>query len=282
MLYSTSLAIHRLATKLEQGWDEKIKWTDSAGDVHYDTVFQSSILSQLQAEIYEPRAMTSSENKNANKAGSRPPGNTEALHLHEECVEVLTEARRDLKRATGLDTPVLGVLARHIEERGSDLLPGFGTDRLLSDIQSDLRRKVTQARILLGYDVAKKALPDMPCEQCGGLLVVAEDVSSDVTCVGTEELPSCGKVYRRREWVPMLEKINSRVSTEAACAYTGRSMRTLYRWASEGRIRRYGSPHRGRTKWDLSELPQAVPGQPQPAPPPLPTAHPHASTAVDR
>lgn len=275
---SLSLPIHRLATQLEQGWDERIQWTDAEGVKHFDTVYQPSILAQLQVEIYEPRAMTSSENKNANKAGSRAPGNTEALHLREECIEALSETRKALKACSGLDTPSLGAQVAYIEGRISATAPDYQTEQFLRDIKKDLGSKVAHARIILGYDVPQKALPDMPCERCKGVLVVAEDASSDVRCVGRAPAPSCGKVYRRHDWVPMLQKIQARVSTVAACTYTGRSLPTLYRWALEGRVHRYGSPHRGRSTWDLSELPEAVPGQPLPPPPPLPTARTHADT----
>lgn len=53
--------------------------------------------------------------------------------------------------------------------------------------------------------------------------------------------------------------------TEAACLYTGRTRETLYRWAREGRIHRYGA--RARRLWDLDELPGRVPGQFVPEPP---------------
>lgn len=58
--------------------------------------------------------------------------------------------------------------------------------------------------------------------------------------------------------------------TEAAVLYTGRPRGTLYRWAHEGRITRYGT--RSRALWDLDRLPPAVPGGALPPPPPLPHA----------
>lgn len=53
--------------------------------------------------------------------------------------------------------------------------------------------------------------------------------------------------------------------TEAACRYTGRKPEVLYRWAREGRIRRYGT--RQCRLWDLTEMTAHVPGQPLPKPP---------------
>ena len=46
------------------------------------------------------------------------------------------------------------------------------------------------------------------------------------------------------------------VTAADAAHYTGRSVGTIWRWASEGRISRYGS---GKTvRYDLRELPRAV------------------------
>jgi len=46
------------------------------------------------------------------------------------------------------------------------------------------------------------------------------------------------------------------VSTEDAAVYTGRSVGTIWRWASEGRIRRYGS---GKSvRYDIDDLPRAT------------------------
>lgn len=56
------------------------------------------------------------------------------------------------------------------------------------------------------------------------------------------------------------------VDTAAACAYTGRARQVLYRWASEGRITRYGSS--GTALWDVLELPgRGRDGKPGAAPP---------------
>lgn len=56
------------------------------------------------------------------------------------------------------------------------------------------------------------------------------------------------------------------VDTAAACAYTGRARQVLYRWASEGRITRYGSA--GTALWDVFELPgRGRDGRPGAAPP---------------
>lgn len=46
------------------------------------------------------------------------------------------------------------------------------------------------------------------------------------------------------------------VSTEDAAYYAGRPVGTIWRWASEGRISRYGSGKA--VRYDVDELPHAV------------------------
>jgi hypothetical protein len=60
------------------------------------------------------------------------------------------------------------------------------------------------------------------------------------------------------------------VDTETAAHYVERSVWTIYRWASEGRLTRHGKRGRNGARWDLRELEQSQPraGQPDPPPPP--------------
>ncbi|WP_435111889.1 helix-turn-helix transcriptional regulator [Nocardiopsis synnemataformans] len=60
------------------------------------------------------------------------------------------------------------------------------------------------------------------------------------------------------------------VDTEAAELYTGRPRTTLYRWAHEGRVTKYGTRGKGRALWNLNELPACPEGGTPPPPPPLP------------
>lgn len=78
------------------------------------------------------------------------------------------------------------------------------------------------------------------------------------------------------------------VDTEAAEHWTSRPRGTLYRWATEGRITRYGTRGHWGARWDLDELPRyrhmcsptCLSGQgcpPLPDPPPVPHPSPHNS-----
>lgn len=71
---------------------------------------------------------------------------------------------------------------------------------------------------------------------------------------------------------------------EYAVAYTRRPASTLRRWASEGRIQRYGSG-RGKVRYRMDELPHATQDEGTgewhlPPPPPLPHNRAGAPTAA--
>lgn len=59
------------------------------------------------------------------------------------------------------------------------------------------------------------------------------------------------------------------VDTEAAAAYAGRDIAVIYRWASEGRLTRYGGRGKGGAKWDIRQIPEwkEDSGRPRPSPP---------------
>lgn len=60
------------------------------------------------------------------------------------------------------------------------------------------------------------------------------------------------------------------VDTEAAAAHAGRPITVIYRWASEGRITRYGGRGKRGALWDIREIPSWTEGKgPKPAPPPV-------------
>ncbi|MFE0101181.1 hypothetical protein [Streptomyces sp. NPDC059009] len=80
-----------------------------------------------------------------------------------------------------------------------------GHDDLVYEVKEDLRKRVRSARIILGYDAPQRMLKDSVCGDCGGALIVADDASSDVRCIGTPEAPSCGTKYFRWQWIELLE-----------------------------------------------------------------------------
>ncbi|MFF7881039.1 DNA-binding protein [Streptomyces sp. NPDC020794] len=56
------------------------------------------------------------------------------------------------------------------------------------------------------------------------------------------------------------------VTAAIASTWTGRPVGTIWRWASEGRINRYGGTGKD-VRYDLRELPPATEAGPGPAPP---------------
>lgn len=64
-----------------------------------------------------------------------------------------------------------------------------------------------------------------------------------------------------------MERRQFLTTIDGAVQWTGRPAGTIWRWASEGRIRTYGHG-RGRVRYDLAELePKAIDGTPCPTPP---------------
>jgi hypothetical protein len=253
--------------QLTTGWNEKVEFVEIIDGIKYHrSVYarQDSLISQLSREIAQVRNIKHSEDKKANKSQSSAPGKTEALHLIEDIDASVKEATANLRLVIGLfKVQTFGFYGLVEMAANRDATPQSAA--ILLEIREAFRTHIKAARIMLGYDVRRKALPDTPCGQCAGVLVVAEDSDSDVQCV------SCGHRYRRHEWVRLLSRISGLVDTVTAVAYTGRPVGTLYRWKSEGRVTAYAAAGtRGTPRWDLAELPQYVPGEPMPAAPHLP------------
>lgn len=260
------MELNRLLT---MGWTETIKFKDEFGKTHYRDSFQEPLIAQLAEEVSQPRAPRGSDgSKNANKSTSSMPGNEQALFLLEETHEALAETRKLLNLSLRYEADdkrfMLGELAQRTPDQDA-----------LKECVAILARRVKAARILLGYETEKIELANAECEECGGTLVVARDVSTDVMCVGADEIRGCGKRYRRRDFVKLLEGKKYLVDTAAAVLWTGRPIGTLQRWRHEGRVTKHGQGKPGQVRWDLRELPQAVEGEPLPPPPPLPNARTH-------
>jgi hypothetical protein len=75
----------------------------------------------------------------------------------------------------------------------------------IRDVVRGLRTMERKIRLFLGYDAQKRLLADTSCDKCGGALIVAEDASSDVRCIGTPSERSCGHVYPRWQWISLYE-----------------------------------------------------------------------------
>lgn len=156
-------------------------------------VRQASLLDQLTGEAsgYAPTQLGGIR---GGKPKSKPPATLDMMELVGAIDTMLNnmgaegKARRDRLRH-------LVSMSIRIDERE-------WTDRVTVQV----RRFIKTARIMLQYDVPSRVLRDVVCGECGGALVVAIDATSDVRCVGGEETTACGQVYRRYEWVDLLER----------------------------------------------------------------------------
>lgn len=185
-------ALAEVVNHLVDGWTERIEYKVMRNrqiEERAVSVKQDSIITQLEGEV--SGYPTGSLGVRWGKPGSRPPGTLDLLgHL-----ESLDAYLRDM-----------GATGRTREQRLRSLVSLDADEDASRLLLRDLRRFVRTARIMLGYDMPKRALRDVVCGKCEGVLAVAIDASSDVVCVGKPgERAPCGTVYARWQWVDLLE-----------------------------------------------------------------------------
>ncbi|WP_055563631.1 hypothetical protein [Streptomyces atriruber] len=228
-----------LVAQLAGGWDERIEYEvpvtqhvalcqlrrsamppgrrkhyECGCPVHFEARAQTtqlpSLLDQLQEAVAEPVSKAGGDGIGAmDRPHSNPPGNGEALAV---LLSVTADARKyydALRRVLYPD---------HGERKGVTVISALraipdwcamaseaGHDDLVYEVKEDLRKRVRTARIILGYDSPMAMIEDTVCGDCGGALIVADDASTDVRCIGTPEAPSCGAKYFRWDWIRLLE-----------------------------------------------------------------------------
>lgn len=154
-------------------------------------VRQASLLDQLTGEAsgYAPTQLGGIR---GGKPKSKPPATLDMMEL----VGTIEQFVADRDGKTLRDR--LRALVSYSMADSTDLWTDWAC--------AQVRRYIKTARIMLQYDVPSRVLRDVVCGECGGALVVAIDATSDVRCVGGEETTACGQVYRRYEWVDLLER----------------------------------------------------------------------------
>jgi hypothetical protein len=163
-----------------------------------ERVYQHSLLDQLTSEAsgYAPSVMGS----RGGKPGSKPPATLDMLDLVQTIDMFLCKAGAEGKtRIEKLRNLVMMSMKMYTVEEPS-------SDEWTRRVCVHLRKFIKTARIMLQYDVPSRVLRDAVCGGCGGTLAVAVDATSDVRCVGKSGATSCGQVYRRYEWVDLLER----------------------------------------------------------------------------
>lgn len=231
--------IAALVSQLADGWDERIEYQipitrhvtlcqvrraamSPARRKHHECECPSHhearantrrvppLLDQLQDAIAEPVSLAGGDGSGSgDKPHSNPPGNQEAF----ECLLGI------MAKAHGFYDALRDVLYPEHGQRTAATVPGAlralpdwcamasesGYDDLVYEIKEDLRRRVRTARIILGYDSPMRMLAQVLCGNCNGALIVADDASTDVRCIGTPDAPSCGTKYPRWDWIKLLE-----------------------------------------------------------------------------
>jgi ribosomal protein S27E len=230
--------IASLTAQLADGWEERIEYQVSvkrhvtlcqlrrsvmspARQRHYEcecpqgieararTVQLPSLMDQLQEAVAEPVSIAGGDGASGDKPHSKAPGNQEALDLllsvkqdAYECYTALRRAFYPTHAARGLPRVVSALRA----------LPDWcamanesGYEQVVCDVKEILRKRVRSARIILGYDTRQSMLADVVCGDCGGALIVADDASTDVRCIGTPDAAPCGNRYFRWDWINLLE-----------------------------------------------------------------------------
>lgn len=185
---------------LLRGWSEPIEFTTrtSGLDVR-KTVHRkyASLLSQLAENASQPMQAGARGPSGPNKAGSRPPTNSQYSDCIDGIQEQATEALIELHvafRPYGkqsvewlLSNLEFEVTHRYLAQQAECFRAAETVDRM-----------VRKARVLLGYETRLIILADTSCHQCHGTLTVAADASTDVVCL------DCGHSYSRMKWIDLL------------------------------------------------------------------------------
>lgn len=175
------------------GWNERVSFM-VAVNVNGEQVYerrtesrrQAPYLTQLAQSVYYV-PVRGGGGGSVNKPESKIPGNL--VRPDELMCEVQEIATKYLGYAC---RPVGNALRALAECEDGELV-------------RELRYVERKIRLFLGYDAEKRLLADMLCDKCGGALIVAEDASSDVKCIGTPSERSCGHSYPRWQWISLYE-----------------------------------------------------------------------------
>jgi hypothetical protein len=180
---------------------ERIEYRTAGGEERiYNRVFPG-LLAQLHHESTVPMASKPQGGGSPNPSVSRSPMN----QTYADCIEQIEE---EAVNEMGLWAEPCQC-AYNLPHLLADLLhmvESNATEDLHSCRRTEQRARmwVRNARVLLGYETRKIALPDTVCGTCGGALIVAADASTDVQCIGTPTNPSCGMSYERLRWIDLL------------------------------------------------------------------------------
>lgn len=195
---------------LVNGWRERVEYNVKIGkDVEARAKTMRHVALILQLQEMSLTQSSGSGGPSVNRPDSRPPGNMAPLHL----IDTISEQARFLYADLCADfrgvAPQDPLLHQRITQVLHNLLAVSQVaiethPRNVHQVARTSSQWVRKARCMLGYDKPQVLLRDMVCGNCGGALCVASDASTDVRCIGTPALPSCGQVYARWDWLNLL------------------------------------------------------------------------------
>ena len=254
-------SLETLIRHCTRGWQERIEYGKvvevdgkSVIEQRVERVYQQSLCLQLRNARFARRVKAKDIGGATGKASRKPPAPGNLEEPDEILYRMAVVARDAVASATGRNESVpyaddaalwVASLTQYAHELNRSQL---------SDVTYKLGRVVRSARIHLGYESDEIQFADTVCGNCGGALSAERVAPTEVRCAGSPLKPPCGKVYGWESWSELLAAGPVLVDTKTAERCLGRKPGTLYRWASTGKVTRYGGRRQGEARWDLDEL----------------------------
>jgi hypothetical protein len=243
------------------GWSERVEFSKlvevngvTVIEQRASNVRQLPLVTQLRNARFAKRVTAKAGGSSPGKSHKKPPAPGNLEEPDEILYRLAVVARDAVCQVTNLDPR---------NPRADDASAwlcqlDYHSDKFnrsqLADVTHKLGRVVRSARIHLGYESDEIQFADTVCGDCGGALSAERIAPTEVRCAGSPLAPPCGKTYGWESWSELLAAGPVLVDTKTAERCLGRKPGTLYRWASTGKVTRYGGRKQGEARWDLDEL----------------------------
>lgn len=254
-------SLDQLIDHCANGWYERVEYGKlvqyehgSVIEQRASNVWQQPLVTQLRLARFAKRVTAKDGGGSPGKSHKKPPppGNLEETDdIIHAIAAVACKGRGFADRNSG-PTPYAQDAILHLVILKDEACKLSAWQ--LAEMTHELSRVVRRARIHLGYESDEMQFADTVCGDCGGALAAERHAPTEVRCAGSPLADSCGRVYTWHQWGELLAAGPVLVDTKTAERCLGRKAATLYRWASEGKVKRYGSRKQGAARWDLDEL----------------------------
>lgn len=254
-------SFEQLVEHCANGWYERIEFGKLVQYEHGSVIeqraenrWQQPLVTQLRLARFAKRVTVKDGGGSPGKSHKKPPppGNLEETDDIIHAIAAVACKGRGFADCNSGPTPYAQDAIFHLVvlKQDSHKLSAWQ----LAEMTRQLARVVRRARIHLGYESDEMQFADTVCGDCGGALAAERHAPTEVRCVGTPLAESCGRVYTWAQWGELLAAGPVLVDTKTAERCLGRPAGTLYRWASNGKVKRYGTRKQGGARWDLEEL----------------------------